>query len=214
MNDPYKILGVSPTATDDEVKAAYRALARKYHPDKYRDSDLAEMAGEKMKEINAAYDEVQKIRAGQATGQGSAYGSSYGSGYGSGNPFGGQTYGQAHHSGNPFITARQLINLRRVAEAAQVLSTVPEAQRGAEWHFLMGCIAVNRGHFVDAQQFFDTACGMDPANLEYQDARERLRNRGSHFGGGQYSRASTCSCCDVCAALACLDCCCGNGCCH
>ena len=48
MNDPYKILGVSPTATDDEVKSAYRALARKYHPDKYRDSDLAEMAGEKM----------------------------------------------------------------------------------------------------------------------------------------------------------------------
>ncbi|MBO5510120.1 MAG: DnaJ domain-containing protein, partial [Clostridia bacterium] len=65
MNDPYKILGVSPTATDDEVKAAYRALARKYHPDKYRDSDLAEMAGEKMKEINAAYDEIQKIRAGK-----------------------------------------------------------------------------------------------------------------------------------------------------
>ena len=70
MNDPYKILGVSPTATDDEIKAAYRALARKYHPDKYRDTDLSEMAGEKMKEINAAYDEVQKIRAGKAAVRG------------------------------------------------------------------------------------------------------------------------------------------------
>ena len=210
MNDPYKILGVSPAATDDEIKAAYRALARKYHPDKYRDSDLAEMAGEKMKEINAAYDEVQKIRAGQATGQNSASGN----GYDGRNPFGGQTYGQAHHSGNPFITARQLINLRRVAEAAQVLSAVPEAQRGAEWHFLMGCIAVNRGHFVDAQQFFDTACGMDPANFEYQDARERLRNRANGFGGGQHTRSSSCSCCDICAFLTCLDCCCGNGCCR
>ena len=213
MKDPYQILGVSPNATDDEVKTAYRNLARKYHPDKYRDSDLAEMAGEKMKEINAAYDEVQKIRAGKATGQGSAYGgSSHGGGAGYG-PFTG-SYGEAHHNGDPYVTARQLINLRRVAEAAQVLSTVPESQRNAEWHYLMGYVAAIRGHYVDAQQFFDTACGMDPANLEYQDARERLRNRGSNFGGGQYGRASTCSCCDVCAALACLDCCCGNGCCH
>lgn len=207
MNDPYKILGVSPTATDDEVKAAYRALARKYHPDKYRDSDLAEMAGEKMKEINAAYDEIQKLRAGKTAGAGTAGGQSYGG------PYGG-AYGSAHQGGNPYITARQLINLRRVAEAARVLSTVPASERGAEWHFLMGCVAVSRGHYVDAQQFFDTACGMDPANTEYRDARDRLRNRGNGFGGGQTTRASSCSCCDICAALACMDCCCGNGCCH
>ena len=94
MNDPYKILGVSPTATDDEVKAAYRALARKYHPDKYRDSDLAEMAGEKMKEINAAYDEIQKLRAGKATGQSGYGGSSYGGGSTYGGPYGG-SYGSA-----------------------------------------------------------------------------------------------------------------------
>ena len=207
MNDPYKILGVSPDATDDEIKTAYRNLARKYHPDKYRDSDLAEMAGEKMKEINAAYDEIQKLRAGKAAGAGSAYGAgSY-----RGQTYGGQTYGQAHQSGNPYITARQLINLRRVAEAAQVLSTVPEADRGAEWHFLMGCIAVNRGHYVDAQQFFDTACGMAPDNPEYRDARERLRNRGNGFGGGQANRTSSCTVCDVCSALICADCCCDLG---
>ena len=62
MTDPYKVLGVSPDATDDEVKKAYRALARKYHPDKYRDSDLADLASEKMKEVNAAYEEIQNIR--------------------------------------------------------------------------------------------------------------------------------------------------------
>ena len=201
MNDPYKTLGVSPDATDDEIKAAYRNLARKYHPDKYRDSDLAEMAGEKMKEINAAYDEIQKIRSGKATGQ-----SSYG-----GNPYGGGTYsGNAYSGGssNPYVTARQLINLRRVAEAAQVLSTVPESERGAEWNFLMGCVAVNRGHYVDAQQFFDTACGMDPDNLEYRDAQERLRNRSAGFGSGQSSRGSSCTCCDICTAFVCADCCC------
>ena len=206
MNDPYKILGVSPEATDDEIKTAYRNLARKYHPDKYRDSDLAELAGEKMKEINAAYDEVQKIRSGKASAGQGAYG---------GNPYGGNPYGHtdAHSGGssNPYITARQLINLRRVAEAAQILSSIPESDRGAEWHFLMGCVAVNRGHFVDAQQFFDTACGMDPGNAEYRDAQERLRNRSSEFGSGAGGRSSSCSCCDVCAAFMCADCCCDMG---
>ena len=203
MKDPYQVLGVAPNATDDEIKSAYRALARKYHPDKYRDSDLAEMAGEKMKEINAAYDEIQKIRAGKATGQ-SGYGSS---GYGTA----GGSYSGTYNGNNPYVHARQLINLRRVAEAAQILSTIPESERGAEWHFLMGCVAVNRGHYVDAQQFFDTACGMDPSNTEYLDARERLRNRSGSFGSGQSSRSSSCSVCDVCTAFVCADCCCDMG---
>ena len=206
MSDPYKILGVSPDATDDEIKTAYRNLARKYHPDKYRDSDLAEMAGEKMKEINAAYDEIQKIRSGKATAGQNPYGG-YNGGY-NGNAYGGSTY---ENGANPYITARQLINLRRVAEAAQILSEIPEADRGAEWHFLMGCIAVTRGHYVDAQQFFDTACGMDPGNPEYRDAQERLRTRSDGFGGGQGSRGCGCSCCDICAAFMCADCCCDMG---
>ncbi len=208
MKDPYKILGVPPTATDEEIKTAYRALARKYHPDKYRDSDLAEMAGEKMKEINAAYDEVQKLRSGKAAGPGPGSGRTYGPGYGTGQGPG-SDYGSAHHSGNPYLTARQLINLRRVEEAARVLDTVPEAERGAEWQFLMGCVAVGRGHYVDAQQFFDTACGMDPENPEYRDARQRLRNRTAQFGSGQPMGGGSCSVCDICTALMCLDCCCG-----
>ena len=201
MNDPYKILGVSPDATDEEIKTAYRNLARKYHPDKYRDSDLAEMAGEKMKEINAAYDQIQKIRSGKAS-----------AGQGGGNPYGDAYGGNAYGGGssNPYITARQLINLRRVAEAAQILSAIPDHQRGAEWHFLMGCVAVNRGHFVDAQQFFDTACGMEPGNAEYRDARERLRNRGNGFGTGTTTHSS-CTCCDICTAFICADCCCDMG---
>ena len=64
MNDPYSILGVSPNASDDEVKRAYRELARKYHPDNYQDNPLADLAQEKMKEINKAYDFITKTRSG------------------------------------------------------------------------------------------------------------------------------------------------------
>ena len=79
MNDPYKILGVSPTATDEEIKKAYRKLAVKYHPDNYVDNPLADLAEERMKEINEAYDRIQKERAAGGNGSGSSYGgSSYG----------------------------------------------------------------------------------------------------------------------------------------
>ena len=84
MNDPYKILGVPESASDEEVKKAYLKLARKYHPDNYHENPLADLAQEKMKEINAAYEEVQKSRSNRGDrGAGSAASNgSYGQGYG------------------------------------------------------------------------------------------------------------------------------------
>ena len=75
MKDPYQILGVPETATDEEVKKAYLKLARKYHPDNYHDNPLADLAQEKMKEINAAYEQITKSRSG---GQRSGYNAGYG----------------------------------------------------------------------------------------------------------------------------------------
>ena len=82
MTDPYKVLGVSRDAADDDIKKAYRALARKYHPDNYAGSDLADLASEKMKEINEAYDTIQRERAAAKANGGSTYG---GCGNGCGN---------------------------------------------------------------------------------------------------------------------------------
>ena len=194
MKNPYEVLGVSPNASDDEVKKAYRELARKYHPDKYRDSDLADLASEKMKEINAAYEEVQKMRAGRASNQG-------GGSYYNGNPGGG--------GGNAtFTQIRNLINQNEIAEAERLLRTMDVSQQNAEWYFLMGCVLYKRGYFLDAQKMFDRACGMDPSNAEYRAARERLHAQASTYGGGyRTSQSSDCGC-DLCTSLICADCCC------
>lgn len=198
MTDPYKVLGVSPNATDEEVKKAYRELARKYHPDKYRDSDLADVANEKMKEINAAYEEIQKMRAEGGTGTGSSYGS-YGS-YGTGN---------AGSAGNPkFTQIRILINNGNITEAERLLYEVDVNDRAAEWNFLMGCVELKKGNTFDASRYFDTACSLDPSNAEYSNMRMRMRSFGSPYGGTGNPHGCGMSGCDMCSSLICADCCC------
>ncbi len=187
--DPYKVLGVKPTDSDDEIKEAYRKLARKYHPDKYADGDLKELAEEKMKEVNAAYEEIQKMRQGGSSG-GSGSNSSYG-------------------DRKNFANIRRNINTGNIGAAEAELNAVDQGDRGAEWHYLMGCVLIKKGYYVDAQRMINTACNMDPSNSEYRAALDRLNMQARGYGGGyQTSQASGCSGCDVCSSLLCADCCC------
>lgn len=192
MNDPYKVLGVSRDATDDEIKKAYRELARKYHPDNYVDNPLADLVQEKMKEINEAYDQIQKMRAGgQAGGTArSSYSSDQGGDYSA-----------------ELLRIRGLVNAGRYSEADISLDSLPNTARNAEWNFLKGCVLARRGAFYEAMRYFETACYLDPQNVEYRRALDELRSRSASHSQ-PYRTSQSDGACNLCATLWCADCCC------
>lgn len=197
MKDPYITLGVSRDATDEDIKKAYRALARKYHPDNYAGSDLADVAEEKMKEINEAYDMIQKMRASGGTGGFNPGGSS-----------------NTYTSGN-YAEIRHRINEGRFSDAEILLDAIPASQRGAEWNFLKGCVMMQRGYYFDAQKYVETACYLDPTNMEYRQVKQRMRATASSYDSPYRttSYGSACSGTDCCTSLICADClceCCGG----
>ena len=202
--DPYAVLGVSPNATDEEVKNAYRALARKYHPDKYgSDNPLKDLANEKMQEINSAYDAIQEMRAKNAnySGKGTYY----------------QSYSGTSGAANDPIYAeiRTDINSRRFGDAERKLLDILIVNRVAEWHYLMSLVLMSRKNTGDAMRELEIACNMEPGNQEYQKAKQMFNTNagtygstyyGSASGGGYRRRSNSDDACDCCMNLLCLDC--------
>lgn len=211
QNDPYQILGVSPQADDDEIKRAYHELARKYHPDRYSNSDFAELAKEKMQAINAAYEEIQRRRAaGASAGTGGGYkGGSDAGAYGA--PNGGGAYYSRYsaEAQEKFLLIRSCLRSGNVTEAERLLYEVAEIDRGAEWYFLLGHIQLHKGAHMDAQHSFETAYRMEPNNNEYWQAKERANQQARQYGAGYNTtqRGGGCDC-DMCSTLICADCCC------
>ena len=201
MKDPYSILGVSSDATDEEVKNAYRALARKYHPDNYGDDNpLKDLANEKMQEINSAYDEIQRMRS---------------SGGGSSTYRGGGTYYDSYSgtgsSSGVYTEIRRLINSRRFFEAERHIAEVPISDRTAEWHYLYSVVLMHKGNVNDAMREFEMACSMEPGNIEYQKAKQMFNTGARGYGSTYYGtnarrQTSNDDVCDCCMKLICLDC--------
>ena len=196
MNDPYKVLGVSRNASDKEIKTAYREMARKYHPDNYHDNPLSDLAQEKMKEINDAYNTIMREREG---GGSFTPGSGSRRGYSSGSVEG--------------MKVRSALQSGNLSLAEELLNNFPT--RDAEWNFLMGGLCYKRGWLDDARRYFQTAVNMDPGNSEYRQALNVVNQGGyaySPYGqyghGGAGSSQGGCDMCDCCTAMLCLNLCC------
>ncbi len=186
--DPYVILGVSRGATEDEVKAAYKELVKKYHPDQYENNPLKDVASEKMAEINQAYDEIiNNIRNGEAASR------------------------ESTSTNFDSQKVRMLIQTGNVTEADNILNSVDPYRRDAEWYFLKGSVCYKRGWFNEAYENFNRAAQINPNNAEYNAALNQLNNqRGGQMNGmpsGYYQNRNQ-DACNCCCDLICLDSCC------
>ena len=173
--NPYKVLGVSENASQEEIRKAYLALVKKYHPDRYADSPMKDMANEKLKEINQAYELLTKKK------ESSGYG---GGGYGGYNTYGQNTYSQGGYWQNQgsyagdyareFSRVRSYFSQNNLNAARSVLDSIP--LHNAEWHYLYGILYFRWGWYDQARQHLSMACSMEPGNIEYQNAYATVMN--------------------------------------
>lgn len=196
MEDPYKVLGIESTASEEEVTKAYRRLAKKYHPD-LNPGDKA--AAQKMSQINAAYEQIRTQKTGGASYErpDGSYGrqqnnqSSGGYSYRGADPFGGfdfgdfgdifgNIFGQAWQqqkdgqSSSPTMQqARLYIQARQYQNALQILSQIRE--RDAEWYYLSAISNAGIGNRVTALNHAKNAVRMDPDNQEYEQLLSQLQ---------------------------------------
>lgn len=219
--DPYKVLGVSPDASDEEIKKAYRELAKKYHPDR---NPGDEAAAKKMNEVNAAYDLIKSGNASSGqSGYNGAYSGSYGNSYSQGGsyyswgPFGGfygwdgsyqQQQRQQQTERIEYTAAKNYIRQGMYKEALTALSGVPLSERDGKWYYLSAGANMYMGNKIAALDAAKKAVEIDPGNEEYRRLLSQLQSGGDFYNNYSSSYQSGLSperlLCTLCAANACL----------
>lgn len=202
MRNPYEVLEIKEGASDEEIKKAYREAVKKYHPDKYVNNPLADLASEKLVEINEAYEYLTKNKGNSSQSDYSRSGASNG-------------YSSSSSNSN-FQRVRVFISQNNISEAEILLNSIND--KSAEWNFLNGVIAQKKGWYNQAITSFNQAVSMDPSNFEYRQAFNSMSNANKNYTSNVYNRgygSGNTDICQMCQCLMCTDCCCesmGGGC--
>ncbi|MDO4622700.1 MAG: J domain-containing protein [Eubacteriales bacterium] len=229
MHDPYKVLGITRDASDDEVKKAYRSMSRKYHPDANINNPHKEQAEEMFKIVQQAYKQIMDEREGKTTGGYGTNGSPFGNAgdpFGDFGSFGGYgSYGRYGSSGrkasayeeNPKLqAAANYINSRHFKEAMHVLEDIPD--RNGTWYYLHAIANYGQGRNVEALDDAEKAVQMEPDNQEFRILREQLNGgwygtmgRGYGYSGTPCETGGGRSCASECMSMLCCCSCLGGG---
>ena len=205
VQDPYKVLGVSPGASDEEIKKAYRELTKKYHPDLNPGDPNA---AQKMNDINAAYDQIKNGGAQQQTyGQSAGAQQQYGW-YGWNNWTGWQGQQTQQTERSEYTAAKNYIRNGMYREALTALASVPSNERDARWFYLVSVANMYQGNKIAAMDAAKRAVEMDPQNSEYRQLYQQLQNGGDFYENYRVNYRNGLStdrlCLTLCAANMCL----------
>ena len=186
FQDPYSVLGVSPDASDEEIKKAYRDLTKKYHPD-LNPGD--EDAARKMNDVNTAYDQIKSGNVRQRAYAQNAqqyqryqqYADYTGwNGWNAWNAWNNDAqYRQTERS--EYTAAKNYIRNGMYREALNALSGVPYAERDGRWYYLSAGANMYMGNKAAALENAKKAVELEPGNEDYASLLAQLQSGGNFY---------------------------------
>lgn len=202
MRDPYEILDLKKGASRDEIKRAYKKLAKQYHPDQYDNNPLKDLAEERMREVNEAYDYLMKNTY-DSNNNNSHSESSYSNTSTNNSSYSHNRNNNSTSSVN-YQSIRVDINNGKLRAAEQKLNSI--RTRDAEWNYLMGMLFMKKGWYDSARNYITTAYNINPSNMEYRNAFNQLAHQNRAYRQNYYGRQGKDNdMCDLCIKLWCAD---------